>query len=356
MFPMKKKIIFLHNRLNKEDALKRIAQEAFRRKTVSFYRYVRIEAPEKLRDQLFRQWSELGVLGRVYLAREGINAQISVPEPNWQIFEEKLNAVSEFSSVPFKMAVEEGLSFWKLKIKVRTQIVADGLRDDDYDVTDVGRHLTPQEFQTALEKEDAIIVDMRNHYESRIGKFERAITPDADTFREELPMVREVLKGKEDKKILLYCTGGIRCEKASAFLRHHGFEDVNQLYGGIIHYVHEMRQKKLPSRFIGKNFVFDERLGERITDDVLSSCDQCGQPCDAYTNCANMICNRLFIQCEVCRKKNAHCCSSACKNIASLPEDAQRTRRKGIKHTFSRYKAQIRPGLQIPSGTISYRP
>jgi UPF0176 protein len=333
----------LHNQIDKQTALKRLAAETFVRRTVSFYRYVLLEHPEQLRDRLYEQWKTLGVFGRVYLAREGINAQISVPEPQWEAFMAHLGQIPEFQGIPFKMAVEDDLSFWKLAIKVKRQIVADGLKEEDYDVTDVGTHLSPEEFHDALEDKDTLVVDMRNHYESRVGKFVNAITPDADTFREELPMVRELLKGQKDKKILLYCTGGIRCEKASAYLKHQGFKRVHQLSGGIINYAHEMKRKGLPSRFLGKNFVFDARLAEAVTQDVLTSCDQCGKPADSYTNCKNMVCNLLFIQCSECQAHYFNACSDECRGIVQLPLAEQRALRKGVPHTFSRYKKQIRP-------------
>lgn len=333
----------LCNRLNKEQALQKLSEEQFTRKTVSFYRYVIVEDPQQMRDKLFKEWSELGALGRIYIAKEGINAQMNVPEPEWERFVEQLYAHPEFKDMPFKIAVEQPTeSFWKLTIKVKHQIVADGLTEDQYDVTNVGTHLDPESFNKALE-EGAIVVDMRNHYESRIGKFEGAITPDVDTFREELPAVKDMLKGKEDQKILLYCTGGIRCEKASAYLKHEGFQDVNQLHGGIINYAHEMKQKRMPSRFVGKNFVFDDRMAERITEDVLSECDQCSEQCDDYTNCKNVMCNMLFLQCTSCKDHFANCCSDQCKEISELPEEEQKKLRAGIEHTFTRYKKQIRP-------------
>jgi UPF0176 protein len=333
----------LHNLVSKADALKKVSQETFSRRTVSFYRYVKIEDPQRMRDALYVQWNELGVLGRVYVAREGINAQISVPEPNWDLFVEKLHTFREFSDVPFKMAVEDDVSFWKLKIKVRKQIVADGLSEGDYDVSQVGTHLSPEEFHNALGQEDVVVVDMRNHYESRVGRFENALCPNSDTFREELPMVKEMLKGKEDKKVLLYCTGGIRCEKASSYLKHYGFKDVNQLYGGIINYTHEIKQKGLQPRFLGKNFVFDERMHEKITDDVLTNCDLCAEKCDEYTNCKNTICNLLFVQCQPCIEKMKNCCSEECLEIAQLPIDEQKKLRANTPHSFTRYKKQIRP-------------
>jgi len=117
----------------------------------------------------------------------------------------------------------------------------------------------------------------------------------------------------------MYCTGGVRCEKASAYLKHHGFQDVNQLYGGIIEYARQVKEENIESKFRGKNFVFDERLGERITDEVIAHCHQCGEPCDSHTNCANDDCHLLFIQCPACREKYQGCCSDECCQVISLP-------------------------------------
>lgn len=316
--------------LCKEDALSRLAQEPFSRKVISFYRYVILEDPQALRNELFAEWAELGCLGRIYLSREGINAQMSVPEPQFEIFKELLYVRQEFADVPFKVGVEQDdEAFWKLTLKVRRQIVADGLEPEDYDVTDVGKHLAAKEWNELSEEPDAVVVDMRNNYESAIGRFEGALCPDAYTFKEELPRVLETLKGSEKKKVMLYCTGGIRCEKASSYLKHHGFKNVYQLHGGIIDYKHQVEQEGLASKFKGKNFVFDERLGERITDDVLGTCYQCGEVCDEYTNCLNEQCNTLFIQCASCKEKFAGCCDTECRGIATLPEAERILLRKG---------------------------
>jgi UPF0176 protein len=226
-----------------------------------------------------------------------------------------------------------GKSFLKLIIKVRDQIVADGLQPEDYDVTDVGAHLTAKDWNDAIENHDPVVVDMRNHYESEIGHFEGAILPEAETFREELPMVLEKLKGQEDRKILLYCTGGIRCEKTSAYLKHHGFKDVNQLHGGIIDYARQIDEEALPNKFHGINFVFDERLGECISDEIISECHQCGQPSATHVNCANKACNLLFIQCEACAEKNEGCCTPQCVEIIHLPEEEQAEIRRKAKET-----------------------
>ncbi|MDX1959443.1 MAG: rhodanese-related sulfurtransferase [Leptospiraceae bacterium] len=324
----------LHNKYDRETLKKRLEAESFKRVTLSFYRYVILEDVKAKRDRLYLEWSELKVLGRIYLAHEGINAQVSVPEENFEEFRKKLFSHAEFKDVPFKIAVEDdGKSFLKLIIKVRSKIVADGLEDDAFDVTNVGTHLNALEFNQALE-DGAIVVDMRNHYESEVGHFENAILPEADTFREELPIVLDLLKDHKEDKILLYCTGGIRCEKASAYLKHQGFKDVNQLHGGIISYAREIKEKGLESKFKGKNFVFDERMGERISEEVISKCHQCGKPADRQINCSNEACHVLFIQCEECGIKMENCCSIECIEIKKKSPEEQLLikRKKGKNH------------------------
>lgn len=214
---------------------------------------------------------------------------------------------------------------------MRDKIVADGLQDVAFDVRNTGVHLDAVKFNEITAKDDTILIDMRNHYESEVGHFKGAITPDVDTFREEIQLVEDMLKGQEDRNIVMYCTGGIRCEKASAWLKHKGFPHVHQLEGGIIEYTRQVRDNGLENRFVGKNFVFDERLAERITDDVIAECHQCGSPCDDHTNCMNVACNLLFIQCPSCKKKYEETCGSSCQEIIQLPEDEQRELRKGHK-------------------------
>lgn len=350
--------MFLHNRVNHDELRQRIQEDNTPRTTLSFYRYVILENPKETRDLLYKEWAQLGVLGRIYVAYEGINAQLSLPTEKLQEFRDAIDKHPEFKDVPFKIAVDDdGKSFFLLAIKVRKKIVADGLDDDAYDVTNVGKHLSAEEFNAAMDDPETIVVDMRNHYEAEVGHFEGAITPDVDTFREELPWVVENLQDKKDKKVLMYCTGGIRCEKASAYLRHHGFEDVNQLHGGIISYAQEIKQKGIPSKFKGKNFVFDERLGERITDDIISECHQCGNKCDTHTNCANVDCNLLFIQCKDCQNEFNNCCCDECKEIAALPEEKQKELRKGKSHPYKNMiyrKGRLRPdGKQLRKFTLS---
>ncbi|MAU36674.1 MAG: hypothetical protein CMD14_04815 [Flavobacteriales bacterium] len=320
----------MFNKLSKQQAMRLLKKETIKRKTVSFYKYVILDHPDKLRDELYAAWKDLGVLGRIYLAQEGINAQLSVPINNWDAFRNNLYSKKAFLNMPIKIAIEDdGLSFFKLTIKVRKQIVADGLKIDEYDVTNVGKHLNAKQWNDAMEN-GAVVVDMRNHYESEIGRFKGAICPDAETFKEELPMVKDMLQGKEDKQVLLYCTGGIRCEKASAYLKHHGFNDVNQLHGGVIDYVRQLNDDlSIKNKFTGKNFVFDERRGERVSGDIISNCHQCGKPFDTHVNCANVNCNLLFLQCDSCKIKFKNCCSVECVEVVNLPADLQKKIRKG---------------------------
>jgi len=335
----------LRNIYDKETLKKKLAQEKFKRVTISFYQYVEIQDPRGLRDELYREWTELGVLGRIYVSFEGINAQLNVPEHNFDAFRNCVDSREEFRGVPFKVGLEQRESFLKLTIKVKEKIVADGLSLDAYDLKIRGKHLKPEEFNRAMESPETIVVDMRNQYESRIGHFEKALTPDADTFREELSLVKEILKGREDEKLLLYCTGGIRCEKASSYLIKQGFQDVNQLEGGIINYGHAVKEGRIENRFRGKNFVFDERLKEKVSDDILADCDICGQDSDNQINCANVMCHLLFIQCQDCAKELHGCCSKECLEVALLPEKEQRVLRKGNQHPTAKHstKQRLRP-------------
>lgn len=351
----------LVNRIDKRILKERLKNENVKRKTVSFYRYVTIPNPLELRDELFKAWSGFNCFGRIYIANEGINAQMSVPETNWDAFVHHLYAITYFKDVPFKHAVDgNGKSFYKLIVKVRDKVVADGITDPDFDPSNTGTYLNAEEFNKALEAEGTIVIDMRNHYESEVGRFEGAFCPNADTFREELPLVIDHLKGQEDKKILMYCTGGIRCEKASAYFKYKGFKDVNHLQGGIIQYAKEIKEQNLESKFKGVNFVFDERIGERVTPDILSKCHQCGKPCDTHVNCKNDDCHLLFIQCAECAEKMHGCCTPECVKISQLPIEEQRALRKGrVKNgpeCLSVYKSRLRPNLaEILKNSLSLR-
>jgi len=319
----------LHNRVSNEELKKRMLAETEPRRTVSFYKYFHIADPADFRDKMYIAFEALNVFGRVYVAREGINGQISVPEQHFEAFRETLyGSAPELNGVRLNVAIDDdGKSFWVLRIKVRPKIVADGIDDPAFDSSRTGVHLKAAAFNELTEKPGTIVVDMRNHYEYEVGHFENAIEVPSDTFRDQLPMAAEMLEAHRDKNIIMYCTGGIRCEKASAYLLHRGFKNVFQLEGGIIEYARKAKETGLPLKFRGKNFVFDERLGERITEDVIARCHQCGAPCDTHTNCKNDGCHLLFIQCEACAARYEGCCSPECAEEMHLPGEEQRARR-----------------------------
>ncbi len=330
----------LYNTLSAKERAALLEEAGEDRLTLSFYQYAKIGNPELFRNHLFIKWDELNVLGRIYVAHEGINAQLSVPAKNFGNFKEFLDGIYFLENVRLNIAVEHDLkSFLKLKVKVRNKIVADGLNDETFDVRNKGVHVAAEKFNELIEDPNTVLVDMRNHYESEIGHFKNAVTPDVDTFRDSLDIIEEQLKDhKEDKKLVMYCTGGIRCEKASAYYKHKGFKNVFQLEGGIIEYTREVNEKGLENKFIGKNFVFDHRRGERITDDVIANCHQCGNPCDNHVNCENEACHLLFIQCEECAKQMDNCCSTECQEIIKLPVEEQKALRAGSHNSNKIFK------------------
>jgi len=321
----------LYNTLSAKERETLIEEAGKERLTISFYKYAHILNPKLFRNHLFIHWNDLDVLGRIYVAPEGINAQLSVPADNFEKFKAHLDSITFLENARLNIAIEQdNKSFLKLKIKVRKKIVADGLNDATFDVTNKGIHVDATLFNELIDDPKTVLVDMRNHYESEIGHFKNAITPDVDTFRDSLDIIeRDLSNYKEDKNLVMYCTGGIRCEKASAYYKHKGFKNVFQLEGGIIEYTRQVRAKNLENKFLGKNFVFDHRRGERITEDIIAVCHQCGKSCDTHVNCANEACHLLFIQCESCADKMNNCCSDHCKEIHELPFEEQKKLRKG---------------------------
>ena len=320
----------LHNRVSQKELKERLYQETEPRTTISFYHYFPISDPKLFRDELYLHLDKLKVFGRIYVAHEGINAQLSVPASNYEAFREYLYSIEPLNGIRLNIAVDDdGKSFWVLKIKVREKIVADGINDPSFDMQNRGRYVNAEEFNKLTEDPDTIVVDMRNHYEFEVGHFERAIEVPSDTFREQLPMSVDMLKDQKDKNIIMYCTGGIRCEKASAYMKHQGFKNVFHLEGGIIQYANKVKELGLPNKFKGKNFVFDDRLGERISEEIIAKCHQCGKPADTHTNCKNDGCHLLFIQCEECAVQFNGCCSAECKHTHELPEEEQKLLRKG---------------------------
>ena len=339
----------LHNRVSQAELKKKLYEETEQRTTISFYQYFPISNPQQFRDELYKALNEQKVFGRIYIAQEGINAQISVPGNNFEALKNHLYSIEPLNGIRLNIAVDDdGKSFWVLKIKVREKIVADGIADPNFSMAKKGKYVNAEQMNELLTDENTVVIDMRNHYEFEVGHFDKAIEIPSDTFREQLPMAVDMMQDKKDRNIIMYCTGGIRCEKASAYMLHNGFENVFHLEGGIINYAKQAKEAGITSKFIGKNFVFDDRLGERITEDIIAKCHQCGQPADTHTNCKNDGCHLLFIQCEACAAKYDGCCSVECQTVYNLPVEEQKELRKGIEKgrmVFNKSKQQLRPRL-----------
>ena len=335
----------LHNRISRKELKERIKNDPTPRTTISFYCYFKIEDPQVFRNTLYKDLQQLNVMGRIYLANEGINAQVSIPTENFEAFKSYLYSIEPLKGLRLNVAVDDdGKSFYVLDIKVRNKIVADGISDPDFDMANSGKYVNAEQFNQLTNDPDTVVIDMRNHYEYEVGHFENAIEVPSDTFREQLPMAAEMMKKDKGKNIILYCTGGIRCEKASAYMLHKGFKNVFHLEGGIINYVNQAKEKGLDIKFHGKNFVFDQRLGERVTEEIISHCHQCGKPADIHVNCVNDACHLLFIQCDECKEKFEGTCSKECFDFIHLPEEEQKKLRSGIdkgRNVFNKSKARL---------------
>lgn len=336
----------LHNRVSRKELKERAKNDNTPRNTVSFYSYFQIENPEQFRNDWYKSLLKLGVLGRIYVSNEGINAQISCPVDNFNELRSFIYSHTELDGLRLNKAVEESRnSFYVLDIKVRNKIVADGISDESFSMTNKGKYVNAAEFNKMVKDPATMVIDMRNHYEYEVGRFRTAIEIPSDTFREQLPMAVDMFKENKDRNIIMYCTGGIRCEKASAWMLHNGFKNVFHLEGGIINYINQVREQQLENQFIGKNFVFDERLGERISEDIIANCHICGTPCDVHVNCENSACHLLFIQCDKCRDELDGCCSNECKDFIHLDTSEQITLRKGIdkgKNIFNKSRDRMR--------------
>ena len=340
----------LHNRVSQVELKKLLYEETEHRTTISFYQYFAIDDPNQFRDDLYIHLNALNAFGRIYVAKEGINAQISAPDSRLDELKTYLYSLPPLDGLRLNIAIDDdGKSFWVLKIKVREKIVADGVTDPSFSMKKKGNYVNARQMNELLKDEETVVIDMRNHYEYEVGHFTQAIELPSDTFREQLPMAVDMMKDKKDKNIIMYCTGGIRCEKASAYMLHHGFNNVFHLEGGIINYAKQVNEAGMASKFIGKNFVFDDRLGERITPDIIATCHQCGKPADTHTNCKNDGCHLLFIQCAECAATYDGCCSQECTTVYHLPLEEQKELRKGIdkgQHIFNKAKARVRPPIK----------
>jgi UPF0176 protein len=290
------------------------------RLTISFYKYFFINNPQYFRDEIYKFFFKQHVLGRVYVAHEGINAQISVFQRSYHVVKEFLYSLHpSLRNLRINKSLNNrARSFWLLCVKVKKKIVQDGICNPLFDPNHVGEYIQAEQVNAMLNDNETIFVDMRNSYEYAIGHFEKAIEIKSMTFRQQLKDVIQLMQHAKDKKIVLYCTGGIRCEKASAWMIFNGFKHVYHIEGGIINYVRTAKKIGFPILFKGSNFVFDHRMCEKVSDDVLSHCRQCKEPSDNYVNCNYDPCHLLFIQCKYCSINYNHCCSVNCmkKNIS----------------------------------------
>ncbi|RIA98109.1 hypothetical protein C1645_813158 [Glomus cerebriforme] len=263
--------------------------------TLSFYSFnlnVQLSL-DKLRENMLSRLEEMGLVGRIYIATEGINAQVSCPKEKLEELRKYCDEELNLKDIEFNFSTYHVKAFRKLHVKIRKQIVADGLEFGSYDLSKQPEHLAP---------------------EDEIGYFVNSIRPDVDTFRDSIKAMNKICEGKQNEKIYMYCTGGIRCSKAGAILLSNGFESVNVLKGGITAYGRFIgANPSITSLYKGRNFTFDKRLGEPITNDIVSQCHTCGKPCGTHTNCRNKTCNLLFIQCEECKiRLNRTCGTEFC--------------------------------------------
>ncbi|MDR8394154.1 rhodanese-related sulfurtransferase [Aliifodinibius sp. S!AR15-10] len=306
---------------------------------ILYYKFTDIEDPESFCEQHKSFCKELGVKGRIYIGREGINGTLGGTPEQMQKYKEHLTAIEGFEGIDFKTDTIDFIPFAKLKCKTRDEIVA--LHEEDVDPAYGGKYLEPHEWKAVMESgEDYVMIDVRNDYESKIGHFEGAITPDVENFYD-FPDWLDQFDAPKDKKVLMYCTGGIRCEKFSVLMKEKGWEDVNQLHGGILRYANEEGGE----HYKGKCFVFDDRLVVPVNKDNLepiARCEITGKPADSYINCANMECNKLF----VCSKEGAikmeGCCSEECRQSEFKrpfdPENAFRPFRKWYNYFDDEFK------------------
>ena len=273
----------------------------------SFYKYTKLSNPNLFRDKHQKYCNFLKIKGKILIAKEGINGTISGTKKQIQNYEKNLKKNKLFKDIKFKHTISKIHPFKKTIVRVRKEIVTSGLK---VNLNKKAEYVSPKELNNIIDKQkDIILLDARNNYESKIGKFKNALTPNIETFKQFKKIKKDLLKFK-NKKIITYCTGGVRCEKASAFLKENGFKNVFQLEGGILNYINQFPDK----HFEGRCFVFDNRMsipsGENSKE--ISLCEICHVPSGRYVNCVNMKCDKMFISCVDCSKKLKSFCSKKC--------------------------------------------
>ncbi|KAL4096339.1 hypothetical protein PRIC1_009699 [Phytophthora ramorum] len=383
---------FWHRRLSSTRNDDGISHPALRRQYISLYNYTPLDKQKlpKLRRDMREQWGDLGVVGRIYIAEEGVNGQLVVPELAVTAFERSFPHLLSNARLFYGQLIEDQSQdnvtggrlkpaepFHKLDIRIRDQILHDGFEGGPLNLQESGNSLPPDQWHHKLKTRneshdsDTLVLDVRNFYEHEIGRFDGATRIMVDTFRDTFDALDEILDkheaehdGEKPKEVMMYCTGGIRCEKVGAYLtQYKGISNVHKLHGGIVNYMRflkEQRQAASAARgrssaeesaassgdkveeelslFKGKNFVFDQRCvgqlteSEEVTADVLGKCFQCGEPCSHHTNCSNLMCHGLILQCAKCAMSLFGACSEACKQefvkMECMTPEAQRTHRK----------------------------
>lgn len=281
--------------------------------TLLYYCYSTIENAEQFAGDHLKFCKSLNLVGRIIVADEGLNGTVSGTVESCKAYMDAIHADTRFAKTEFKIDDVEEPSFIKMHCRYKSEIVYSGLRDPNIiDPTKkTGVHLEPKDFMEMKDRDDVVILDVRSNYEHSLGKFKNAVTLDIENFRDFPAKINELAQYK-DKKILTYCTGGIKCEKASALLLHEGFQEVYQLHGGIIKYGKEAEGKD----FEGQCYVFDNRVAvevNTVNPKVISTCYNCGEVTAKMINCANPECNEHFTQCDDCGTKLDGCCCEACK-------------------------------------------
>jgi UPF0176 protein len=284
-------------------------------KILLYYKYVTIANPQELKHEQKALCQNLGLKGRILVSTEGINGTVAGEETAINEYMEATKKIPELADMEWKISWAEEQVFPKLRVVVRDEIVTLGIKKTSKDVSleNKAQYIEPEELLKLYENnEDFVIIDARNGYEAEIGKFKNSITPSIENFRDFPLFVKQELAKFKDKKVVTYCTGGVRCEKASAYLREQGFKDVQQLHGGI----HEYGEKTGGKHFEGEMFVFDKRLHlavNQVNPTVISNCQYCQAPVTRYIDCVAFGCPSLFICCEQCQKEHRSACSEKCE-------------------------------------------
>lgn len=285
-------------------------------KILLYYKYVSLENPENIRAAQKELCQNLNLRGRILISGEGINGTVAGLASDIDQYITKTREQPAFADMEWKISWADEQVFPKLKVKVRDEIVTLGVKKSGADVAIENKadYIEPEELRQLYESQaDFVIVDARNNYEAKIGKFKNSITPSIENFRDFPAFARE-LKKYQDKEVITYCTGGVRCEKASAYLRENGFKKVRQLHGGI----HEYGQKAGGKYFEGEMFVFDKRLHvpvNSVDPEIISKCQFCQTKITRYIDCVAKGCDSLFICCEACQTEHRSTCSPECRQI-----------------------------------------